>query len=994
MAKIQLGIAPTSVKLRVKLMNSSVSTGAGLTGLTSASGSLLISTIQEIEGANGEASATTYTQAGSTIETISTLGTYAAPTATKCRFKEVDATNHPGIYEIQLADARFSATGDATKPMTLLISVSGAANLAQADIEVECRNQAVNVIQAGGVAWGSGAITDAVFAAATYPKALRTATAQSGAAGYIQLDASAGATNDTWVGCSIKIVGGTGIGQSRTIVLYVAATQRAYVDRVWATNPANDSVFVINVGKLTADVSNVGVATAGAPTTITLAATAVATNDYYDGAIVQILSGTGVGQSRIIIGYVGATKVATVADAWATQPDNTSVYMVRGLGDVEVGVNNDKTGYALSAAGVTAVQTGLATPTNITAGTITTVTNLTNAPTNGDLTAAMKASLSTTTYPGGFICYDSAAANTNTVIGVDGTPANPVSTPAAAKTLADALGTKAIFIKGTWTNAVTMTGYFFKGSGHTAVLNFNSTNMTGCYFEYLDLRGINTGLTNIYNKVTTLNTFTVAGVVFDSEIGNTSQINGYSNLWNCQPTNTGAITLNFGATLQAVNIDNLFTTYATLTGLANAGSTVDVMFTGYPDITIDASCTAGTINLMGFIKSITNNGTATVNDRRTAVSIAGTTDANVVSIDGQATAGNNATLNLKQLNVVNNAGDAIIASSTGSNGHGINASGNGAGEGMSIKGGATGHGLLAFGGNTSGSGIVAGAISGIGLYAQGGGDGSGIDARGAGYGRGLYVEGGATASAALDIYNPSASGDGLKALATGGDGIAALSYSGGNGISANGNGAGSGVKVNGGATGDGMKINGGATSGDAVKIGTTDGEGVVIDAQGTGKNGLHVESAAGNGIAAAGGGASGNGMLLTRGGAGGYDLKGATPSSNIPMPVSGTADANVVSIDSSVPAAVQLAKSAKTIVSATVNIVDFAPTTTEFETADLTDPAADFYKTRTVIFTSGTLTNQAREITASSFNAGTGKTHLTVRALTAAPAAGVGFNIV
>lgn len=37
----------------------------------------------------------------------------------------------------------------------------------------------------------------------------------------------------------------------------------------------------------------------------------------------------------------------------------------------------------------------LATPTNITAGTITTVTNLTNAPTNGDLTATMKTSVTT-----------------------------------------------------------------------------------------------------------------------------------------------------------------------------------------------------------------------------------------------------------------------------------------------------------------------------------------------------------------------------------------------------------------------------------------------------------------------------------------------------------------------------------------------------------------------------------------------------------------------
>jgi hypothetical protein len=104
--------------------------------------------------------------------------------------------------------------------------------------------------------------------------------------------------------------------------------------------------------------------------------------------------------------------------------------------------------------------------------------------------------------------------------------------------------------------------------------------------------------------------------------------------------------------------------------------------------------------------------------------------------------------------------------------------------------------------------------------------------------------------------------------------------------------------------------------------------------------------------------------------------------------------ANLTEINSLSPAAVQLGKSAATIVSATVDIIDFAPTVTEFETATIVSPAADFYNSRTAIFTTGTLTNQAREIVASSFNAGTGKTHITVKALTAAPAAGVGFNIV
>ena len=49
---------------------------------------------------------------------------------------------------------------------------------------------------------------------------------------------------------------------------------------------------------------------------------------------------------------------------------------------------------ATAAAGVT-FPASLASPTNITAGTITTVTNLTNAPTSGDLTSTMKTSVTT-----------------------------------------------------------------------------------------------------------------------------------------------------------------------------------------------------------------------------------------------------------------------------------------------------------------------------------------------------------------------------------------------------------------------------------------------------------------------------------------------------------------------------------------------------------------------------------------------------------------------
>src|ERR1700721_2190401 len=93
----------TSNLIRFNLVNSS--TGQGLTGLTGSSSGLIISTINDVE-----ATATAYTQASSQIQTIATLGTYAAPSASDCRFSQVDATNHPGLYEFQFAAAPFAVS--------------------------------------------------------------------------------------------------------------------------------------------------------------------------------------------------------------------------------------------------------------------------------------------------------------------------------------------------------------------------------------------------------------------------------------------------------------------------------------------------------------------------------------------------------------------------------------------------------------------------------------------------------------------------------------------------------------------------------------------------------------------------------------------------------------------------------------------------------------------------------------------------------------------
>ena len=118
----------------------------------------------------------------------------------------------------------------------------------------------------------------------------------------------------------------------------------------------------------------------------------------------------------------------------------------------------------------------------------------------------------------------------------------------------------------------------------------------------------------------------------------------------------------------------------------------------------------------------------------------GVVESNLKQIDGLATNGNNATLNLKQLNVVNSAGSAVIATSSGGNGHGITATGDGTGHGIKAAGAASG----------TGDGInAAGGLSGAtnGIVAQANSTGSGIIGRGVSTGgAGLLLDGGTGAN--------------------------------------------------------------------------------------------------------------------------------------------------------------------------------------------------------------------------------------------------------
>lgn len=353
----------TSVIVHVFIQNSSVTTGAGLTGLVFNSAGL--------KGYYMRAGASA--SVAITLATIATLGTFATG-----GFKEVDATNLPGVYELHVPNAAFAAGAE-----RVVVVLSGATNMVPCALEIEL--DAIDYQDAtrlgltalpnanagsnGGLPTGdaSGRVT----LIPSQSPSVSNGTAQAGAASTITLKSGDSATDSIYVGSLVTITSGTGANQSRVITGYVGSTKVATVDRPWQTNPDNTSVYSIfgedtaavdsnlkvqlTSGEHTSVASDVqtgltaqgytaarapyldylndmvvrtNTAQAGAGSTVTLDAGASATTDFYKGSLIAIISGTGSGQSRVCSAYNASTKVATVGRAWAINPDNTSIFIV------------------------------------------------------------------------------------------------------------------------------------------------------------------------------------------------------------------------------------------------------------------------------------------------------------------------------------------------------------------------------------------------------------------------------------------------------------------------------------------------------------------------------------------------------------------------------------------------------------------------------------------------------------------------------------------
>ncbi len=131
MAKLQLLAGTTSKLIDVFIQDTSVTTGAGLTGLTNASGSLTWYYYRE-----GAASAVQVTSIASM-----TLGTWVTK-----GFIVIDGTNMPGMYQLGVPDAALAAGAK-----SVVMMLKGAANMAPVLIEIELTatdNQTANLTAA------------------------------------------------------------------------------------------------------------------------------------------------------------------------------------------------------------------------------------------------------------------------------------------------------------------------------------------------------------------------------------------------------------------------------------------------------------------------------------------------------------------------------------------------------------------------------------------------------------------------------------------------------------------------------------------------------------------------------------------------------------------------------------------------------------------------------------------------------------------------------
>jgi hypothetical protein len=561
-------------------------------------------------------------------------------------------------------------------------------------------------------------------------------------------------------------------------------------------------------------------------------------------------------------------------------------------------------------------------------------------------------------YANGQVWINTNASNTNTESFVDGVADNPVSTIVAAKTISTAIGLGDFHVinGSTITLAESTDNESYFGDNWTLALGGQS--VAGAHFTGAIVSGVAVGAAEYFDCVIGAHT-TIANSVYERCSMNGTVTLPVGSVFFDDCHHSGAFVLDFGALVGNTTVH--CHKYAGGLELHNFGDTgTDILhLDGKGKLTINANSSGGTINIRGNWEVVDNSGTATIiyDDLSQDASdilvdtadmqpkfagitllaewlgaMAGSQVANATALtEIQATGAGSGTYDEanESLEAIRARGDSAWAGSgvtLADGAHGGSATVITA-ERIVVASTTAGEPAVKLEGNTTGAGLLAtgGATAGHGLEGQGGGVGSGISGRG---------------------------------------GVGSNT----NGMELLGDGSGHGLKTTGGVTGDGIAAIGGATSGDGLSA--TKG--------GTGKDI--------NGLVDLG---SIFGTALTEGGAGRLAaafvklLDVATPLLVASDVMRGTDSAALASVcteprlaeldPANIPTDLSLLSTGQATLDTKISSIlaghilfegtaDSGSTTTLVDAA-LTEADTDYWNGARVVFTSGTIAGQVREIT-------------------------------
>lgn len=146
-------------------------------------------------------------------------------------------------------------------------------------------------------------------------RVLFTGTATAGAATTLT-DGGATWGVSQLVSAVCKITGGTGSGQTKIIKSHTGTVLTFYCN--WSTTPDNTSTYAIYFGTPAEDVVNTGV---GSATSYQASSGSWVTN-MWAGFTAEVVSGTGVGQTRAVTSNI--STIVNITPNWTTNPDATS----------------------------------------------------------------------------------------------------------------------------------------------------------------------------------------------------------------------------------------------------------------------------------------------------------------------------------------------------------------------------------------------------------------------------------------------------------------------------------------------------------------------------------------------------------------------------------------------------------------------------------------------------------------------------------------------